>query len=295
MTSARDRAVFVAARAVTGLVGALPAPAMRRLGRAGGRAAWLVAGGKRRMAERHMRRVLGPGADVRAAGREVFASYGRYWAETLWVRPHRLAELFEGMQVVGWENFFAARDWPHGSIFALPHLGNWEAAGARSVTEGARMLAVAEALGNELLVEWFVAVRNAMGVEVVVASPGSKVTRELIAHLKRGGAIALMADRDLGGRGPKVRFFGEETTMPAGPMALAERTGAMLVPMAPYFQEPDGYRMVLHPPLPVPEGGTREERVQRGTQELAAKFEEIIREAPTQWHLLVPNWPSDPR
>ncbi len=289
----RDRAVYLAARAFTTLVGALPGWLVRRLGRWVGSMVFLLAGKKRRMVQRHMRRVLGPEAGTWWPARAVFASYGRYWAETLWIRPERLPEMFEHMRVAGWENFFAARDSPTGAIFALPHLGNWEAAGARSAFEGAKALAVVEALGNELLVKWFVGIRNAMDIDVVVATPGSKVTRELIAHLKRGGAIALMADRDLGGRGPTVTFFGEETTMPAGPMALAERTGALLVPMAPYFREPAGYRMVLHEPIPVPTGGTREERVAVGTQVLAGKFEEMIREAPTQWHLLVPNWPSD--
>ena len=29
------------------------------------------------------------------------------------------------------------------------------------------------------------------------------------------------------------------------------------------------------------------------TQELARRFEQLIEEAPTQWHLVQPNWPSD--
>jgi KDO2-lipid IV(A) lauroyltransferase len=30
------------------------------------------------------------------------------------------------------------------------------------------------------------------------------------------------------------------------------------------------------------------------TQQLAHRLEELIRVAPDQWHLLQPNWPSDP-
>jgi KDO2-lipid IV(A) lauroyltransferase len=29
------------------------------------------------------------------------------------------------------------------------------------------------------------------------------------------------------------------------------------------------------------------------TQALAYKLEDIIRQAPSQWHLVQPNWPSD--
>ena len=31
----------------------------------------------------------------------------------------------------------------------------------------------------------------------------------------------------------------------------------------------------------------------RVTQDLAHRFEDLIRVAPTHWHLLQPNWPSD--
>jgi lauroyl/myristoyl acyltransferase len=34
--------------------------------------------------------------------------------------------------------------------------------------------------------------------------------------------------------------------------------------------------------------------VQRITQDLAYELEKLIHRAPEQWHLLQPNWPSDP-
>jgi KDO2-lipid IV(A) lauroyltransferase len=40
------------------------------------------------------------------------------------------------------------------------------------------------------------------------------------------------------------------------------------------------------------EGRLRED-ITRITQALAYDFERLIREAPEQWHLLQPNWPSD--
>jgi len=40
------------------------------------------------------------------------------------------------------------------------------------------------------------------------------------------------------------------------------------------------------------EGRLRDD-VARITQELTRRFEELIRMAPEQWHLMQPNWPSD--
>jgi KDO2-lipid IV(A) lauroyltransferase len=289
----RDRAGYLVYRVLAAGFGALPEAWVRVLGRWLGGMAYHVAGGRRRMAQRHMRRVLGPDADVAAAAREVFAEYGRYWAEVFWVTPHRKAEIIADTTVVGMSNWHSVRDAGKGAIFALPHLGNWEAAGARSEAEGARALAVAEALPNRELVDWFIRVRNQLGIDVIIAERGTQVTRSLRQRLAEGGVVALMSDRDLKGRGVPVTFFGEETTMPAGPASLAERTGAGLLPIAAYFKEGRGHELWVNEAIPVPDLPTREERVAAMTQTLAHEFEGLIRRHPTQWHLLVPNWPSD--
>jgi KDO2-lipid IV(A) lauroyltransferase len=50
---------------------------------------------------------------------------------------------------------------------------------------------------------------------------------------------------------------------------------------------------VARPPLDTTRRGRLREDVARITQELACALEGLIREAPEQWHLLQPNWPSD--
>lgn len=115
----------------------------------------------------------------------------------------------------------------------------------------------------------------------------------LASAVKDGKAAALVSDRDVTGRGVEVEFFGEGTTMPNGPAALAELTGAALFPVGTYF-EGERYRLVAHPELVLDQTiEDRQERIHAATQQLAAAFEDIIQRAPTQWHLFQPNWPSD--
>ena len=104
---------------------------------------------------------------------------------------------------------------------------------------------------------------------------------------------ACLCDRDLHGDGVPVEFFGEETTLPAGPVTLALRTGAPLLPTAVYFQGSEGHLGVIRPPLALERQGRLRADVARGTQQLAGALEELIRAAPEQWHLMQPNWPSD--
>jgi KDO2-lipid IV(A) lauroyltransferase len=272
----KDRVAYLIFRVLAAGFGALPEPVMRRLGLGIGYAASFASKSKMAMLERHMRRVLGPGANTKRAARTAFASYGRYWAETFWIRPRRLNQLFRQFDVTGWPALNAAKATGRGIVFALPHMGNWEIAGARAAREGLQPLAVAEALPNRDLADWFIDVRTRMGIDVVLTEEGSGVTKQLIRHLKAGGTVALVADRDLGGRGVPVEFFGERTTLPAGPIALADRTGATVLTIATLFRDGAGHRMDIHEAIEIP-----------------GRFEEIIRAAPTQWHLLQPNWPSD--
>jgi len=244
------------------------------------------------MARRHMRRVLGPDADAESAARDVMISYGRYWAEALWARSRRVPQMMAGTTIDGLQRLIDAREQGIGMIYALPHMGNWEAAAPVSVNVDVPVLAVAEKLANERITDWFTAMRAEFGIEIVLATGSATVMRALEDGLAKNKAVALLSDRDLKGRGVKVEFFGEMTTLPPGPATLALRTGAPLFPCGCYFTD-TGHHIVVKDPIPVPEEGTRTEKIQKVTQHLAYELETIIRESPTQWHLVQPNWPSD--
>jgi lauroyl/myristoyl acyltransferase len=90
----------------------------------------------------------------------------------------------------------------------------------------------------------------------------------------------------------EVEFFGERTTLPAGPATLSLRTGAPILPTAIYH-EGRRHRGVARPPVPTVRTGSLRDDVGRVTQLLARELEDLIRHAPEQWHLMQPNWPSD--
>lgn len=244
------------------------------------------------MARRHMARLLGGKSDARAAALEVMESYGRYFAEALWVDARKVPEILASTEVEGLDGLLAARDAGAGMIVALPHMGNWEVAAPVAVTRHIPIVAVAERLANERITNWFTEMRAEFGIEIVLATGRAEVMRQLESALYDNKAVALLSDRDIRGRGVEVEFFGERTTLPPGPATLAMRTQAPLFPVATYFTE-GGYRAVVRPALQLPAQGSRSERVAALTQMLARELESLIMEAPTQWHLVQPNWPSD--
>jgi len=77
-------------------------------------------------------------------------------------------------------------------------------------------------------------------------------------------------------------------------VTLALRTGATVLPAAVYFTPEAGQHIgVFAEPLSLSRTGRFRDDVHAGTQGVAAALEALIRRAPTQWHLMQPNWPSD--
>ncbi|HVR34080.1 MAG TPA: phosphatidylinositol mannoside acyltransferase [Acidimicrobiia bacterium] len=283
---------YLAMRVGTGLVGLLPFKVAITLGEWAGRLFGRFGTGRRQMVERHARRLGIPDAALKAHIGDVFAAYGRYWAEALWIRPRRKPFVDARTTDEGLHHLDAARQAGGGAIVALPHMGNWEYAATVGTRLGLEVVAVAENLRNQRIRNWFLEMRDAMDIGIVLATGGSHVIRELEKVLARNGVVALLCDRDIKGKGVLVEFFGERTTMPAGPASLAIRTGAPLMAAATYF-DGDGHHVVIRPPIAIPDGGERGGRIQAATQVLAREIEDLIRAAPDQWHLLQPNWPSD--
>lgn len=283
---------YLALRVGVGLVGILPGPVVRWLGRVFGSVWGAVDRSRRTMAMRHAERVLAGAGDPERIAAEMMRQYGRYYAEALWARARRVDDMLAVTEVEGLDKILAAHDDGNGMIIALPHMGNWEAAAPVAVRNGISVVAVAEILPNRRITEWFTDMRAEFGIEIVLATGRVEVMRKLEQALAANKVVALLSDRDLKGRGVEVEFFGEKTTLPPGPATLAVRTGAPLFPVGCYFSD-GGYRVVVRDPLPLPEEGTRSEKVAALTQTLARELESIIGEAPGQWHLVVPNWPSD--
>lgn len=253
---------------------------------------------RRRMVARHLRRVTSFGgaqlseASIRRAVRSAFVDYGRYWRESFRLPVVSKAELDAHMSFEGFEHLFEALEAGHGAILALPHLGSWDYGGAWLAMLGYKITVVVEAIEPPELFEWFAGIRRAVGMEVVPLGPDA--VRTSLAALRAGGIVGLVTDRDIGGRGVGVKFFGEETTLPAGAAAMALRTGAAVLPSAVYSLPRGQHLAVIRPPVaPVRTGNVRED-VAAMTQALASELEKLILRAPSQWHLFQPNWPSDP-
>lgn len=248
---------------------------------------------RRAMVERHQRRVE-PGLNgeaLRRRVREVYRSYGRYYGESFRLPAISPSELDARFSYEGYEHIQRSLDDGIGPLMLMPHLGSWEWS-AYWLTRVAEVpvTAVVERIDPPELFDWFVEFRESIGMQIVPLGPDAG--RSTVAAVKQGHVIALLCDRDISRGGVEVTFFGEKTTLPSGPAVLALRTGAPMLPTAIYDRG-RGHHGVVRPAIPADRRGSFRQDVARLTQAMADELESLIREAPEQWHLMQPNWPSD--
>jgi len=269
---------------------------MSLLGARTAAAAASVSGDKSRLVAHNLERVLGRKLNMierRRKVAEVYEWYSQYYLESFRLPSLSTADIDQGFSYSGFGGIEASTSSGKGAIIALPHLGGWEWA-AFWVSGVARLpiSAVVEPLQPPELFEWFLGLRESLGMNIIAADQNAG--KEAIAVLRRGEVLCLPSDRDIAGNGVVVDFFGERTTLPAGPATLALRTGADLFPTGIYWREGTRFGEV-RPPLVVEREGRLRDDIVRITQALAHEFEILIRMAPEQWHMLSPNWPSDYR
>ncbi len=233
---------------------------------------------------------------VRRLGRAGVRSYFRYWMEALRLPAMSEQVIVGGMHSIGDEVMFKHLDSGRGAIMALPHMGNWDQAGAWLVYKGYPFTTVQERLKPESLFERFVAYREGLGMEVLPLTRkeggSARAFGTLAQRLRAGRPVCLPADRDLTDSGVEVDFFGARTRMAPGPALLALQTGAALLPATLGF-EGEGWGLRIHDEIPVPAEGTRQEKLRIMTQAMAAAFEEAIREHLEDWHMMQRLWLDD--
>ena len=232
------------------------------------------------------------GAELERAVSAVFDNYGRYWHELFRLQDQTAETIEAHFECEGFEHVEAAHRAGRGTIIALPHLGNYDYAGAWLATRGYPPVVVAEPVEPPDLFNWFAETRRRLGMDVVALGP--EAAGAVMRALRANRVVCLVCDRDLAGDGVAVEFFGECTTLPAGPGGArpADRGGAPArrhlsaaarrAPRAhPRSARHDPHRLLPRRPRACHAPTSR------------ADFEELIAAAPEQWLLMQPNWPSD--
>jgi len=155
------------------------------------------------------------------------------------------------------------------------------------VAYGIKALALTEPLDPRRLSELLDKHRSSVGLEFAPVSVGS--VKQVMRRLKQGGVVALTGDRDIEGPKQRMPFLGVEAWMPTGPIEVALRTGAIVIPSFCYRRR-EQFVAFAEEPLELERTGDMEADARRGELLFLERFERRLRAEPGQWAVLERVW-----
>jgi KDO2-lipid IV(A) lauroyltransferase len=191
--------------------------------------------------------------------------------------------------VSGLEHLDGALAKGKGVIGLGAHLGNFCLVGARLAAEGYPVSVLVKPPRNLRLAALMDDYRQKLGQKTVRARPRLQATRELI-RLLRDNEIAVVIADEFRSNGIPTRFFGHPVAARRGPVTLALRTGAAVVPVY-MFRQPDGrLALMIEPELSLTTSGRLTEDIRSNTVLVTAWLEQVVRAHPEQWNWMAVRW-----
>jgi KDO2-lipid IV(A) lauroyltransferase len=240
----------------------------------------------RRTVARNLTAVLGT-PPAAATVRGVFRTYARYYLGMMRLR-HRAAGAAVGdLEWNGCEALQASRSNGRGVLVLSAHLGNWDVVGVALAQRFGRTTIFVEALQPESVARFYTKTRARHGVAIApVGSPG----RAPIETLRRGGMVALAADRPFGRRMARVDCGTGSIDVPLGGIALALRAGAAIHPVFA-IRTASGWRLVCGADLTAGLDPKHPETAMQVAARFALALHAQVQRVPDQWCMLQPLAP----
>jgi KDO2-lipid IV(A) lauroyltransferase len=248
-----------------------------------------------RVAHANLRRAL-PELDEAARQRivrGVWDNLGRTVAELPHLHGLHRTEAGPGWEVAGEHHARAVAAQGGAVILVSGHLGNWELLPRAAAELGLGFALFYRAAANPLVDTVIQDLRA-----LVAGAPhphfpkGAKGARSALAHVGKGGRLALLVDQKMND-GIETRLFGMPAMTAPAAAVFALRYRCPVLPGHVQRLGPARFRLVADPPLDLPDTGDRQADVAALTQAINDCLERWIRERPAEWLWLHRRWPKD--
>ncbi len=179
-------------------------------------------------------------------------------------------------------------------IFVSGHIGNWEVLPPAAARYGLPFASLYRAAANPSVDAAILGLRRrALGIDMPMFAKGAAGARGVLRHLAGGGHLAMLMDQKMND-GIAARFFGR-TAMTAPALAsLALRYRCRVIPAYVQRLGPARFRVVVEPPLRLPDSGDARTDVLALTQAVNDVLERWIAARPESWLWLHRRWPREP-
>ncbi len=228
--------------------------------------------------------------EIEALSIAVFEHFGGVAADILRAVSSSQAALDARISVSGAERVRAALATGRGLILLTAHFGNWEYSALGTAAAGFPVTVIARPLDNPLLESLLKGFRERNGNSVVYKADAA---REMLRVLRRGGIVGILADQHAQSGDVVVPFFGRPAATTSIVARLADRTGALIIPVVCARTSPASYHLSFEPEIDVRSLRTDERAPGAFTARLNLEVERIVRRTPEQWLWLHNRWRLD--
>jgi KDO2-lipid IV(A) lauroyltransferase len=291
----RDFLTFGTYRLLGALTGPLPPAMGYGLGRPVSAVLLATSPQLRRILTSNLRHVVGPDASeqkVQSLVRRTSVNLIKGHYDLFRLSRLSTEEILEMTRVEGEEHMERALARGKGIIMFSAHFGNVDILIQVPLALGVPISTPVEHVRPERLFQYTLRLRTSHGLHMF---PTGGPMLGLYRALKRGEVIGLAADRGIDVSTRQVDFFGAPAHLPEGPVRLALRTGAALMPGFGLRLPDNSFQATIEPPLELPNTGDREADVAAGMEMVVDVLERYISRHPEQWLMAKPVWPMDAR
>ena len=220
-------------------------------------------------------------------------NYVKYWIETIWLSKDGYdAQISQNVEIINEDEVKKLNKNYSSFIIALPHVGNWEFAIPMGKPLNLNLLAVAEPLSDNRILDWFTELRESLGCKIILGGKGQNTYQQISEYLDEGHHVCLLADRHVGKSGVGVEFFNQLAAFPKGPVALSLEKQVPIITAA-FLKIDNKYKLVFGKPFIVPHFENDAQSIQHGLKVLSKEMEKLILLDPNQWHSIQPVWTSE--
>jgi KDO2-lipid IV(A) lauroyltransferase len=196
--------------------------------------------------------------------------------------------------IEGIEHLEAALAIGNGVIALGAHIGNFVLVGTRLGSDGYRvstLFRMPEDARLRALIERHL---PSFYQQVISSRPRRAAIRTMAERLKRNEIVFILGDNLKQGK-VETSLFGRRVYTPRGPVSLALRTGAALLPMYLVRSYDGKLRLVIDPELLLIRSGSVYEDVSGNTRRIVGYLEGLIGRYPDQWNWLTVRMRKHPR
>jgi KDO2-lipid IV(A) lauroyltransferase len=290
----RHRIEYAAAKAVLVVLGALPHPVVRAIGRVLAALAYWFWPRLRQVGMFNLRLAFPDWTDAqrRRVLRGHFRGFGRMLADLAHFPKLNRANIEKLIIYDGFEAFAQAEREGKGVLFLTAHFGNWELSSFAHGIYGHPLSFIVREMDNPLLDRLIHDYRRASGGRAIEKRDAA---REVLRRLRRGEAVGILSDQNmLPGEGVFVNFFGIPACTTTAPARLARKTGAAVIFGITIWDEKLGKYRLRFERVPWIRRDDPEEEILVNTQNYARLLEEQARRYPEQWLWVHRRWKTRP-